>query len=199
MAPPIILASGSAIRRELLTNAGLDFEVERPRVDEDALRAALELEGAKPHDIADALAEMKARRVAEKRPEALVIGCDQVLELDRQILTKPETPEAARTQLLALRGKRHRLLSAVVVCEDAKPVWRHIGQARLEMRDFSDAYLNTYLERQGQAVTDTVGSYKLEAEGVRLFSRVEGDYFTVLGLPVVQLLNWLTARRFIAG
>lgn len=194
MPQPLILASGSPVRAELMTQAGLSFEVMRPRVDEEMVRDALLSEGASPRDLADALAEMKSLRISEKRAEALVIGCDQVLDLDGRVLAKPDSPESARAQLLDLRGKRHSLLSAVVICEAGKPIWRHIGQVRLTVRNFSETWLEGYLDRNWPDVAEAVGSYKLEKEGVRLFSRVDGDYFTVLGLPLLDLLSYLTLR-----
>lgn len=195
----IILASGSAIRATLLRNAGLEIETAPPRVDEEAIRAALEAEHAGPRDVADMLAEMKARKVSEKNPGALVVGCDQVLDLDGNILSKPESEVAARAQLLSLRGKTHRLLSAAVVVENGEPHWRHIGTARLTMREFSPAYLDGYLARNWPEIGASVGSYQIESEGVRLFSRIEGDYFTILGLPLIELLTWLSIRGDIAA
>ena len=197
MMVPLVLASVSEIRSTLLRNAGVTFETVPARIDEVTIRAALEAEGAKPRDVADALAEFKARKVAEKRPEALVIGCDQVLECEGRIYGKPETRDAAKAQLLELRGRRHRLLSAAVVYEAAAPVWRQIGEVSLTMRTFSDDWLDGYVARNWESIRHAVGAYKLEEEGVRLFSRIEGDYFSVLGLPPVELLNYLAARKVI--
>ncbi len=194
MPSPLILASGSLIRAQLLRQAGLDFTVTKPRVDEAMLRDALLADNTSPRDIADALAEMKALKISEKHPAALVIGCDQVLDFGGQLLTKPATREDAYAQLAQLRGKKHSLLSAVVIAEAGKPIWRHIGQVRLFMRDVSDAWLDGYLDRNWPDIADSVGGYKLEKEGVRLFSRIDGDYFTVLGLPLLDLLSYLALR-----
>ena len=195
----IILASGSDIRATLLRNAGVVFDVVPARVDEEALRDAMLAEDAGARDIADALAEMKAQKISVKHPEALVIGCDQVLNLQGQLLTKPDSPETARTQLMAMRGKRHELLSAAVICENGKAIWRHVGVVRLRMRTFSDAYLDDYIARNWDSIRHSVGAYKLEEEGVRLFSQVQGDYFTVLGLPLLELLSYLTLRGDLKG
>lgn len=195
----IILASGSSIRAALLTQAGIPFEARPARVDEDAIKAALLMEDATPRDVADALAEFKARKIAEKEPGAVVIGSDQVLEYQGRILSKPETAEDAAEQLRTLRGKQHKLLSAVVVYHEAEPVWRYVGQVRLLMRDISDEYLSDYVARNWPGIGESVGSYKLEEEGARLFSRIEGDYFTVLGLPLLELIGFLTQRGEIDG
>ncbi|GAA6165558.1 Maf family protein [Pelagimonas sp. KU-00592-HH] len=194
MSQHIILASGSEIRATLLRNAGIAFDVEVAKVDEEMLRMGLEAEQAPPRDIADALAEAKAAKVARKNPDALVIGCDQVLDFEGQVFSKPKNVEDARDQLKALRGKRHTLLSAVVIFHEREPVWRHIGMVRLQMRDFSDAYLEEYLERNWESIRWSVGGYKLEEEGVRLFHRVDGDYFNVLGMPLIEVLNYLMVR-----
>lgn len=191
---PLILASTSHTRRHLLENAGLTVEVEPPRVDEEMIRDGMLAEQHSPRDIADALAEAKAVRVSRKRPDALVLGCDQVLDLEGDLLSKPDTAAHARAQLLAMRGRRHELLSAAVICEDGAPIWRHVGTARLTVRAFSEAWLDDYIARNWPGIGDSVGAYKLESEGVRLFSRIEGDYFTILGLPLLDLLGFLTFR-----
>jgi septum formation protein len=193
-----VLASTSPIRLQLLRSAGLTVEAAAPRVDEETARDALLADGARPRDVADTLAEMKARKVAERRPDALVIGCDQVLEVDGAIIAKPDSPETARGHLRQLRGKSHRLLSAVVAYENSEPVWRHVGEARLTMHQISDAYLEEYLARNWESVRHSVGAYKIEEEGVRLFSAVSGDHFTILGLPLLPLLAWMGTRGMIA-
>lgn len=195
----MILASSSQTRIALLKNAGLTITAMPARVDEDAIRDALMAENATPRDIADALAESKARKIAEKNPTALVLGCDQILAEGRIIYTKPDTADAARKQLQQLRGKQHQLLSAAVVYDAGTPIWRHIGVARLTMRDLSDAYIDSYVDRNWSSIQDAVGGYKLEQEGARLFSQIEGDYFTILGMPLLPLLNFCTLRGFIEG
>ena len=197
MATPLILASGSPIRRKLLESAGLSVQTAAARIDENMIRDSLLAEGATPRDVADTLAEMKAMRTAERYPEAVIIGCDQVLEFQGEVWSKPESPQQAQDQLGLLRGKTHRLLSAIVVCHQGQPVWRHVGIARLTMRDFSDSYLAAYLARNWPSVGQSVGAYKLEGEGIRLFSAIEGDHFTILGLPLLPLLSYLTLRGFI--
>jgi septum formation protein len=190
----LVLASASPARRTLLENAGLKIEVAPARIDESSLRDSLTAEGAGPRDVADALAEMKALRISAKFPTRPVLGCDQVLDLGGEILSKPKTPDEAREQLVRLRGRTHDLLSAAVICEKGAPVWRHVGRVRLTVRRFSDTWLDGYLARNWPDISESVGAYKLESEGVRLFSRIEGDYFTVLGLPLLDLLAFLTLR-----
>lgn len=197
MSRRLILASTSPIRLSLLRNAGLTVAAQAARVDEDTVRQSLQAESAKPRDIADALAEMKAAKVSSRLPEALVLGCDQVLDFRGEVFAKPDSIDAARQQLLAMRGQTHSLLSAAVLFEQGKPVWRHVGQARLTMRSFTDSYLDAYLARNWPAISHSVGGYMLESEGVRLFDRIDGDYFTILGLPLLPLLSYLATRGHI--
>ncbi len=194
MTTPIILASGSEIRATLLRNAAVPFTVVKARIDEDLIRQSLIAEDASPRDIADTLAELKAQRVAAKHPDALVIGCDQILAQGRTIFSKPETPAHALEQLQSFRGDKHQLLSAAVIYGEGKPLWRHVGTVRLQMRDASDTYLQDYVDRNWESIRHSVGAYKLEEEGVRLFTRIDGDYFNVLGLPLLELLSYLTLR-----
>nr|WP_246039935.1 nucleoside triphosphate pyrophosphatase [Sulfitobacter sabulilitoris] len=191
---PLILASGSEIRAQMLRQAGVQFSVVTARIDEDMIREALLAEDAKPRDIADALAEMKARKVSDKHPDALVLGCDQVLDHKGALLSKPTSPGDAIEQLKMMRGDQHILLSAAVIFENGKPIWRHVGQVRLRMRDASDQYIEEYVARNWDSIRHSVGAYKLEEEGVRLFTRIEGDYFNVLGMPLLELLSYLTLR-----
>lgn len=199
MTSPLILASGSQIRADLLHNAGLAFTIQKPRIDEQAVKEALLAEDAPPRDVADTLAEMKARKIADKHPEAMVIGCDQVLAFEKSVLSKPTSPGDAMTQLRMMRGQRHMLLSAAVIYHEGKPIWRHVGQVRLRMRDVSDQYLEGYISRNWDDIRHSVGAYQLEAEGVRLFHSIDGDYFNVLGLPLLELLAFLTLRGVIEG
>lgn len=194
MSQSLILASGSEIRAHLLRQAGILFTVQKARVDEDMIRDAMLAEGAPPRDVADTLAEVKARKISEKNPGALVLGCDQVLDHKGDLLSKPTTPQEAATQLKRLRNDRHSLLSAAVICEDGQPIWRHVGQVRLRMRDATDVYIEGYIDRNWDSIRHSVGAYKLEEEGVRFFTSIEGDYFTVLGLPLLELLAYLTLR-----
>jgi len=195
MRAAIILASASPARAQILRAAGVEAEIQPARLDEAAIKAALVAACAPPRDVADKLAEMKALRISARNPGRLVLGADQVLVHDGWLYDKPADLDAARVQLRALRGRSHQLLSAAVIALDGTVVWRHVGQAELVMRPFSDAFLNTYLIRMGAAVTGTVGCYRLEGLGSQLFSSVDGDYFTILGLPLLEVLGYLRAQE----
>jgi len=191
MATLVILASKSAARRKMLSDAGVDFSVHAATVDENAQKAALLRGGRGGSHIADALACSKAVSVSKEFPDAFVIGSDQILDFEGIIFSKPTTIGEARTQITALRGRKHSLFSAAVVAIGGQPVWRYVGQTDLWMRQFSDRFLEGYLASEGDALLQTVGCYRLESGGVRLFSRIKGDYFTVLGMPLVELLSYM--------
>lgn len=191
----ILLASQSEARAQMLRDAGVEFAVEPASVDEAALMAALASEGQSPRNIADALAEAKAMKLSARRPGQLVIGADQLLVLDDgSLLAKPATPAEAEAQLTRLSGQRHRLLSAVVVAENGAVLWRHIGEAKLWVRPLSAEFIAAYVAQQWEHIRWTVGCYEIEAAGVRLFSRTEGDRWTIIGLPLLALLGWLRDR-----
>lgn len=196
----IVLASGSRARREMLAAAGVHFTVQAADVDEPAIRARLRKEDASlaPKRIAEVLAAAKAEDVSGKRDSSLIIGADQVLALGDELLSKAPSIEAARAALRKLRGRTHELHSAVAFAEKGKVTWAHVATARLTMRDFSDAFLDDYLLRAGDRVGQSVGAYELEGLGVQLFDRIEGDYFTVLGLPLMPVLAELRTRGIIA-
>lgn len=194
----LVLASGSAARAALLRGARVPFDVLPARVDEAAVKRAMLAEGAPPRDIADALAELKARRAAGRLPGALVLGADQVLSAGEAVFDKPADLVEAREQLRALRGRAHQLHTAAVVYEDGQPVWRHVGRAQLTMRAFGEAFLEGYIAEMGEALLETVGCYRIEDGGAPLFSRIEGDLYTIMGLPLLELLAFLRTRRVVA-
>jgi septum formation protein len=198
MSAPITLASQSAARAQLLKSAGVSFAAEAAGVDEWAVKQALLAEGHGPRDIADALAEAKALKVSRRR-QGLVIGADQTLDLDGTLFDKPESLVEARAQLVRLRGKTHKLHSAVVIARDGVAIWRVLSSPTLTMRNFSDVFLDAYLERNPDAALSSVGAYQLEGEGAQLFSHIEGDYFAVLGLPMLALLDYLRVQGALAS
>lgn len=188
-APPVVLASTSISRRMLLEGAGLHFVAMSPDVDETSVKREMAItDGAA---LAMTLADRKALAVSTKRPDAVVIGGDQTLACDGQLFDKPADIEAARVQLRALRGRVHELQSAVSVARGGAVVWRHRESARLTMRPFSDDFMDRYVAVSGATLITSVGAYRLEGPGAQLFERIEGDYFTILGLPLLPLLSWL--------
>ncbi len=196
---PLILASGSPYRRQMLEAAGLSFEVVVADVDETRLKQALASRSPKPHaaEVAETLARAKAEAVSAGHPEALVIGADQVLALGDELLDKPGSAAAARAQLARLRGNTHRLISAVVLAQGGHVLWCHSDEAALAMRAFSNAFLDSYIAKAGPGIHHIVGAYEIEGRGVQLFDRVAGDHFTIVGLPLVPLLAELRSRGVI--
>lgn len=198
MSAPIVLASKSAARAAVLTGAGVAFETEVAGVDEDAVKQALLAEGAGAREVADALAELKAVRISRRRP-GFVVGSDQTLEFEGRLYDKAKDLAEARERLRAMRGKPHKLHSAVVVAKDGAPIWREVVSATLTMRDFSDTFLEAYLAEEGEAALGSVGVYRLEGPGAQLFSKIEGDYFAILGLPLMGLLELLRRHGALAA
>ena len=193
MTHDIILASGSMSRRGLLAAAGVVANSVKPLVDEDAAKAAMRQDGISVRDQAMALAELKAGKVSATRP-GLVIGGDQMLSLDNHPFDKPKSLDEARTHLQSLSGRTHILETAIVVCENGAPVWRHLARPRLTMRPLSDAFIDSYIDRVGEPLLSTVGAYQLEGLGAQLFTEIEGDYFSILGLPLLPLLDYFRVR-----
>jgi septum formation protein len=193
MSQRIILASGSAIRREILDGAGLDYEVIVKPVDEAAIKDAMLAENSRLRDIADALAEAKAMRVS-RQETGFVIGADQIMVMDDTLFDKPKNMNEVRTRLLSMRGKKHELIGAVVICENGVPVWRHMSRTKLWVRDFSEDFLDWYIETEGEALTKSVGAYRFEGPGSQLFEKVEGGFFAILGLDLLPVLDYLRTR-----
>lgn len=191
----VVLASGSRVRATLLRQAGLDFEIRPADVDESVTKR--EMAGAEPMQIAEALAAIKARAVSPSRPGALVIGADQMLVCGADLFDKPATLDEARSHLRRLRGRTHHLCSAAVIVRDSEVLWRHSERPELVMRPFSDGFIEGYLAAVGDDALLSVGAYQLEGRGAQLFERVEGDFFSILGLPLLPLLAFLRHRNLI--
>jgi septum formation protein len=197
-APKIVLASASAIRRTLLANAGIACEVDPGAVDEDEIKRAMKADGAPAAVVAETLAEMKAMRAAPRHPGALVFGADQMLDCNGVWFDKPADREHAIAHLTALAGRTHRLISALVCVRNGARIWHHTATASLTMRPLSRAFIDRYLDAAGPQALQSVGAYQLEGLGAHLFSRVEGDYFTVLGLPLLAMLAFLREHGVVA-
>ena len=198
-APALILATASQARRAVLAAAGLRFTAEAAAVDEAAIKEGAQAEGIPPGEAAMLLAEAKAQRIARRQPEALVIGADQMLVCEGRWFDKPPDMAAARAQLLALRGRPHELMTAMVCWRGGQRVWQHLARPRLTMRGFSEAFLDAYLALEGEAVLGSVGAYRLEGPGVQLFDAVEGEHSAILGLPLLPLLGFLRQHGVLLG
>lgn len=183
----------------MLQSAGLIFDAVAPGIDERAAELPLKRSGATPGEVAEILAEAKAIAVSEKYPDALVLGCDQTLSLGDEVLHKPADMEEARRRLLALSGKTHELNSAAVLAKGGRTIWRHVGVARLTMRELDPAFVGRHLAAVGEKALSSVGAYQIEGEGIQLFDRVEGDYFTIVGLPLLAVLRELRNLKAIDG
>jgi septum formation protein len=199
MVERIVLASGSPFRKAMLEAAGVDIDVMPARIDERAVEKTLEGSGASPEDVAQVLAEAKALDVSEKNPGRLVLGCDQTLSLGDELFHKPKDMEGARAQLLKLSGKTHQLNSAVVLARNGEAFWRYVGVANLTMRKLDPAFVGRHLARVGPMALNSVGTYQIEGEGIQLFEKVEGDHFTIVGLPLLPLLRELRELGAIDG
>ncbi len=196
----LILASGSAGRLAMLQAAGVDVIAQASSVDEDSIKSAMISDGAKARDIADALAEAKAVKVSRKIPAGLVLGCDQILvTAGGLMLGKPESREDAAAHLKLLSGTTHRLVSAAVMCEGGKPVWRIVDTAQMTMRVLSDGFIDDYVDLYWEHIRHCVGCYRIEAEGAQLFSGVSGSQFTIIGLPLLPVLDYLRVREILAA
>lgn len=191
----LILASQSASRRAMLDAAGIPFTATAAGVDEDAMKTGLRAEGVSPRNLADALAELKATKLSRRHPTDLVLGCDSTVAFDDgTMVDKAGSREEQRALLLRLSGQRHKLHSAAVICEGGAPVWRHVDTATLHVRPLGEAFIDAYLDAEWPDIGHCVGGYRIEGRGIQLFSRIEGSQFTILGLPLLPLLDYLRIR-----
>ncbi len=197
MEKDLVLASGSEIRAQMLQSAGVSLRIQPARIDESAIKESMISEETSHRDIADALAEAKARKVSAKSPASLTLGCDQLLSFEGNVFSKPKSKDELHEQLSILQGQKHTLYTAAVLYHAGEPQWRHVSTVRLTMRHLSDQFIQTYTDRNWPDLETSVGGYKIEAEGVRLFSRIEGSHFAILGLPLVELLNHLTVIGYL--
>ena len=194
MSMQLVLASSSLARSQVLNNAGVVHEILSPQIDEDSVKMAMLAGGYSHRDIADKIADMKARKVSLQRAESYVLGCDQVLSFAGSLYSKPETKFNLKTQLREMSGKTHQLISAAVIYKDMQPIWRHVGVATLSMDSLSDSVIEKYVEKNWDTVKFCVGGYEIERRGVQLFNEIQGDYFCILGLPLLEIMNFLKVR-----
>lgn len=194
MSMQLVLASSSLARSQVLNNAGVVHEILSPQIDEDSVKVAMLADGYSHRDIADKIADMKARKVSLQRAESYVLGCDQVLSFAGSLYSKPETKFNLKTQLREMSGKTHQLISAAVIYKDMQPIWRHVGVATLSMDLLSDSVIEKYVEKNWDTVKFCVGGYEIERRGVQLFNEIQGDYFCILGLPLLEIMNFLKVR-----
>lgn len=194
MSMQLVLASSSLARSQVLNNAGVVHEILSPQIDEDSVKMAMLAGGYSHRDIADKIADMKARKVSLQRAESYVLGCDQVLSFAGSLYSKPETKFNLETQLREMSGKTHQLISAAVIYKDMQPIWRHVGVATLSMDLLSDSVIEKYVEKNWDTVKFCVGGYEIERRGVQLFNEIQGDYFCILGLPLLEIMNFLKVR-----
>ena len=196
--PVLVLASQSAIRLSMLHAAGVPVEAMKPNVDEAALKEGLKADGVTARNLADALAEAKAIRLSARLGSSMVLGADQVLALDDgSMLDKPHDPEEAKDHLRALSGRKHKLFSAAVIAEQGSAIWRHIDIATLTVRTLSEAFIDRYVDNEWERIQHCVGCYEIEGKGAQLFSAVQGSQFTIMGLPLLHLLDYLRIRGVI--
>ncbi|MDA9990469.1 Maf family protein [Paracoccaceae bacterium] len=194
MSMQLVLASSSLARSRVLNNAGVVHEILSPQIDEDSVKVAMLADGYSHRDIADKIADMKARKVSLQRAESYVLGCDQVLSFAGSLYSKPETKFNLETQLRDMSGKTHQLISAAVIYKDMQPIWRHVGVATLSMDSLSGSVIEKYVEKNWDTVKFCVGGYEIERRGVQLFNEIQGDYFCILGLPLLEIINFLKVR-----
>lgn len=195
----IILASGSAIRRQILDGAGLEYRVKTSAVDEAIIKSAMLAQSAPPEDIALALAKAKALNVSTLEPQALVIGADQVMVMDGRLYDKPADMDEAAARLWDMRGKTHYLIGAVTIAKDEQIIWQHMSETALTVREFSRSFLDEYLKAEGEGILSSVGAYKFEGRGAQLFESVDGDFFSILGLSLLPVLEVLRQRGVITA
>ena len=199
MSGKLILASSSEVRKALLEKSNISFTSIKANIDEDAVKSSLLSENYSPRDIADALAELKASKISLKNQNSLVLGCDQILEFEGNILEKPPSKNSAIQQLMKISGKKHCAYSAAVIFESSQPIWRYVGKADLFLKNNSEEYISEYVNRNWESIKNSVGGYKIEEEGCRLFSKINGDYFSILGMPLLEIINFLCIRGVING